>query len=366
MSTSTFPIATPQDTVPLNEEPDRPQMPGGRIAHVTRARRTTGVFLLLAVVGFGVVVSLAIGSKSIPFGTVFRAFTDFDPALTDHLIVRELRLPRTILAVMVGSALGVAGALMQGVTRNPLADPGLLGVNAGAAFAVVLAIWLFEITDVFGLVWFAFVGAAITSVLVYSLGSMGRGGANPVRLALAGAALSALLGAFTGAVTLLDQATLDQYRFWAVGSLSGRDSGVTAQLFPFVLVGLVIAFGAGRQLNALALGEEAARSLGTKVNLTRLVSALAITLLCGAAVAACGPIAFVGLVVPHMMRVWFGPDQRWLMPASALAGAGLLLYCDTAGRIVARPGEIQVGIMTAAIGGPVFVLLVRRTRMAQL
>ncbi|MET0908109.1 MAG: iron ABC transporter permease, partial [Ilumatobacteraceae bacterium] len=165
---------------------------------------------------------------------------------------------------------------------------------------------------------------------------------------------------------LLDQATLDQYRFWAVGSLSGRDAGVTAQLFPFVLVGLVIAFGAGRQLNALALGEEAARSLGTKVNLTRLVSALAITLLCGAAVAACGPIAFVGLVVPHMMRVWFGPDQRWLMPASALAGAGLLLYCDTAGRIVARPGEIQVGIMTAAIGGPVFVLLVRRTRMAQL
>jgi iron complex transport system permease protein len=325
------------------------------------------VFLLLAVVGFGVVVSLAIGSKSIPFGTVFRAFTDFDPALTDHLIVRELRLPRTILAVMVGSALGVAGALMQGVTRNPLADPGLLGVNAGAAFAVVLAIWLFEITDVFGLVWFAFVGAAITSVLVYSLGSMGRGGANPVRLALAGAALSALLGAFTGAVTLLDQATLDQYRFWAVGSLSGRDSGVTAQLFPFVLVGLVIAFGAGRQLNALALGEEAARSLGTKVNLTRLVSALAITLLCGAAVAACGPIAFVGLVVPHMMRVWFGPDQRWLMPASALAGAGLLLYCDTAGRIVARPGEIQVGIMTAVIGAPYLLwLLMRQARTGAL
>ena len=354
------------DSVPLNEEPDRPQMPGGRIAHVTRTRRTVGVFLLLAVVGFGVVVSLAIGSKSIPFGTVFESFTNFDASLTDHLIIRELRLPRTVLAVMVGAALGVAGALMQGVTRNPLADPGLLGVNAGAAFAVVLAIWALEITDVFGLVWFAFIGAAITSVLVYALGSMGRGGANPVRLALAGAALSALLGAFTGAVTLLDQATLDQYRFWAVGSLSGRDADVTAQLFPFVLVGLVIAFGAGRQLNALALGEEAARSLGTKVNLTRLVSALAITLLCGAAVAACGPIAFVGLVVPHMMRVWFGPDQRWLMPASALAGAGLLLYCDTAGRIVARPGEIQVGIMTAAIGGPAFVVLVRRTRMAQL
>ena len=322
--------------------------------------------MLLTAVGFGIILSLAIGSKSISFGTVIEAFTNFDDSVTDHLIVRDLRLPRTILAVVVGAALGVAGALMQGVTRNPLADPGLLGVNAGAAFAVVLAIWTFQITDVSGLVWFAFAGAAITSVLVYALGSMGRGGANPVRLALAGAALSALLAAFTGAVTLLDQATLDQYRFWAVGSLSGRDAGVTTQLLPFVLVGLVIAFGAGRQLNALALGEEAARSLGTKVNLTRLVSAVAITLLCGAAVAACGPIAFVGLVVPHMMRVWFGPDQRWLMPASALAGAGLLLYCDTAGRFVARPGEIQVGIMTAAIGGPVFVLLVRRTRMAQL
>jgi iron complex transport system permease protein len=354
------------DDVPLNEARDRPQLPGGRIAHVSRTRRAAGVALLLATTGFGIVLSLAVGSKSIPYGTVFESFTSFDSSLTDHLIVRELRLPRTVLAVMVGAALGVAGALMQGVTRNPLADPGLLGVNAGAAFAVVFAIWAFQITDVPGLVWFAFVGAAITSVLVYMLGSMGRGGANPVRLALAGAALSALLGAFIGAITLLDQATLDQYRFWAVGSLSGRDTTVTGQLIPFVAVGLIIAFGAGRQLNALALGEEAARSLGAKVNTTRAVSALAITLLCGAAVAACGPIAFVGLVVPHAVRVWFGPDQRWLMPASALAGAALLLYCDTAGRIVARPAEIQVGIMTAAIGGPAFVFLVRRTRMAQL
>jgi len=358
--------ASSPGVVSLNEEPDRPQPPGDRLAHVTRARRTVGVIVLFSMVGFGVVLSLAVGSKAVPFGTVLQSFTTFDGNLTDHLIVRQLRLPRTELAVMVGAALGVAGALMQGVTRNPLADPGLLGVNAGASFAVVLAIWAFSVTDVFGLVWFAFVGAAITSVLVYALGSMGRGGANPVRLALAGAALSALLAAFTGAVTLLDEATLDQYRFWAVGSLAGRDAAITAQLFPFVAVGLLIAFGAGRQLNALALGEEAARSLGTKVNATRVVSAVAITLLCGAAVAACGPIAFVGLVVPHMMRVWFGPDQRWLMPASALAGAGMLLYCDTAGRVVARPGEIQVGIMTAAIGGPAFVFLVRRTRMAHL
>ena len=171
---------------------------GLRVAHATRTRRTIGVVVLFVTVAFGLLVSLAVGSKSIPLGTVIEAFTTYDSAVTDHLIVRDLRLPRTILAVLVGAALGVAGALMQGVTRNPLADPGLLGVNAGAAFAVVLAIWAFDTTEVLGLVWFAFVGAAITSVLVYALGSMGRGGANPVRLALAGAALSALLGAFTG------------------------------------------------------------------------------------------------------------------------------------------------------------------------
>jgi iron complex transport system permease protein len=341
-------------------------LPGGRVAHVTRVRRAVGVVVLVVAIAFGVLVSLAVGSKSIPWGTVVHAFTAFDETVTDHLVVRELRAPRTMLAVLVGSALGASGALMQGVTRNPLADPGLLGVNAGAAFAVVVAIWALGVSSVFGLVWFAFIGAGITSVVVYALGSVGRGGATPVRLALAGAALSSLLGAFTGAVTLLDQATLDRFRFWAVGSLSGRDAAVTWQLLPFIVVGLVVAFGAGRQLNALALGEEAARALGTRVTLARAVSALAITLLCGAAVAAVGPIAFVGLVVPHVARVWFGPDQRWLIPASALGGAALLLYCDTVGRIVARPGEIQVGIMTAAIGGPLFVVLIRRTRMAQL
>jgi iron complex transport system permease protein len=332
----------------------------------TTARRLTGVVALGAIVAFGVLVSLAVGSKSIAWSTVLDSFLGFDDQLTDHLIVRELRLPRTVLAVLVGGSLGIAGAVMQGVTRNPLADPGLLGVNAGAAFAVVLAIWAFGIASVSGLVWFAFVGAAVASVAVYLLGSAGRGGANPVRLALAGAALAALLFALTRAVTLLDQATLDQFRFWAVGSLAGRGPDVSSQVAPFIAIGVLCALGAARQLNALALGEETARSLGIRVGATRAVSVLAITLLCGSAVAAAGPIGFVGLVVPHAVRAWFGPDQRWLLPASALAGAGLLLLADTLGRIVARPGEVQVGIMTAAIGGPFFVVLVRRARMAQL
>ncbi len=322
--------------------------------------------VLFGVVLFGMLLSLAVGAKSIPWGSVIDAFVGYDETITDHLIVRELRLPRTYLGVIVGASLGAAGALMQGVTRNPLADPGLLGVNAGAAFAVVLGIWLLDTTSVLGLVWFSFIGAAIASVVVYVLGTIGRGGATPVRLALAGAALAAFLFAGTRAVILLDQETLDQFRFWAVGSLAGRGDALAAQILPFVGVGLLLSFSGARQLNTIALGDDAARSLGTKVGLTRVMSVLAITLLCGGAVAVAGPIGFVGRGVPHTARAWFGPDQRWLIPASALAGSALLLFCDTIGRVIARPGEVQVGIMTAAIGGPAFIVLVRRTRMAQL
>lgn len=345
-----------------SDEPAMAMIP----TRVGTGRRMIGVILLLIVL-FGVVIlSLMVGTKPIAPSIVLEAFYANDPGNTNHIIVTELRLPRTFVGLAVGAALGTAGALMQGVTRNPLADPGLLGVNAGAAFAVVLAIWRFNITSVMGLVWFAFIGAAITSVLVYALGSMGQGSATPVRLALSGAAVSSLLGALTGAITLLDQQTLDRFRFWAVGSLSGRDSDIAAQMAPFVVVGLVIAILVARNLNALALGEDAAKALGIRVINTQLLAGLSITILCGAAVSAAGPIGFIGLVIPHAVRVWFGPDQRWLIPASALAGPCLLLFCDVVGRVIARPGEIQVGIMTAAIGGPAFVILVRRTRMAQL
>ena len=333
---------------------------------VILSRRLLGVGLLCGSLLAAVLVSLSVGAKPIGIGTVIDAFTSYDPTNTDHLVIRELRLPRTIVGIMVGVALGVAGAVMQAITRNPLADPGLLGVNAGASFAVVLAVWGFGIASVNGLVWFAFVGAAITSVVVYLLGTAGRGGATPVRMALAGAAISAFLFALTRAVTIVDQATLDQFRFWAVGSMSGRGSDIVWSLSPFVVVGLVLAIGLSRPLNALALGEDAAAALGIRLGLTRTCSGLAIMLLCGAAVAAVGPIAFVGLVIPHAMRALFGPDQRWLMPACGLAGPVLLLACDTIGRVIARPGEVQVGIMTAAIGGPAFVFLVRRTRMVQL
>ncbi len=340
--------------------------PAVRVGSATLGRRLFGLALLIAVVLLACIGSLAVGTKWIPLAELVTAFTDRDPASLEHLIVRDLRQPRTLLGLEVGLALGAAGALMQGVTRNPLADPGLLGVNAGASFAVVVSLWLFETETVFGLIWFAFLGAAVTSIVVYMLGTSGRAGATPVRLALAGAAVAALLFALTRAITLIDQQTLDRFRFWAVGSLAGRGDEVASDIAPFVVIALLVAMGAARQLNALALGDDVAVALGVHVGWTRAVSVLGITLLSGAAVAAAGPIAFVGLVVPHAARLWFGPDHRWLVPASALAGAALLLFCDTLGRIVARPGEIQVGIMTAVLGGPAFIALVRRQRMVQL
>lgn len=337
-----------------------------QVGQATRRRRLLGAIGLAALSVAAFFLSLALGTKSIPISDAIGAFFDRDPDNLNHLIVRDLRQPRTMLGIVVGAGLGGAGALMQGVTRNPLADPGLLGVNAGAAFAVVVGIWLFDATEAISQVWFAMIGAAVASVLVYLLGASGRSGATPVRLALAGAALAALLFAFTRTIVLTDEATLDEFRFWAVGSLAGRQPALAGQVAPFIVVGVIIALGAARQLNALALGDDAARALGTNLGTARLVSVLGIMLLCGAAVAAAGPIAFVGLVVPHAARAWFGPDQRWLVPASVLIGVVLVLLCDTAGRLVARPAEIQVGIMTAVLGGPMFILLVRRVRMAQL
>lgn len=332
-------------------------------------RRPVGVVILATALTVAVVASLAVGARAIALTDVIAALGGIggtgEPS-TDALIVRELRLPRTIVGLLIGAALGVAGALMQAVTRNPLADPGILGINAGAAFAVVLAIWWFGVASLLGLVWFAFAGAAVASVLVYSLGSAGRGGATPVRLTLAGAALTALFTAFTGAIVLIDQATLDRFRFWAVGSLAGRDVAVAVQVAPFIVLGLLLAVGVARLLNTMALGEDTARALGTRMGTVRLVAAVAVVLLAGAATAAAGPIVFVGLVVPHVVRAWLGPDQRWLVPASALAGPLVLLVGDVLGRVIARPAEVQVGIVTAAIGGPAFVALVRRTRMVQL
>jgi iron complex transport system permease protein len=331
-----------------------------------RTRRLVGLGLLLALVLAAALASIAVGTRSIGLGEVWHALLDSRLSSEDAVVVRQLRVPRTALGLLVGLALGVAGALMQGHTRNPLGDPGLLGVTAGASLAVVLAIAWAGVTSPSGYVWFAFAGALAGTVAVYAIGSAGRGGATPVTLALAGAALSALLYALVRAALVSDQQTLDSFRFWVVGALAGRGADVAWQVLPFIAGGLLLAVANAPSLNLLGLGEDVARGLGQRIWPARAVGLGAITLLCGAATAACGPIAFVGLVVPHAVRAVTGPDHRWLVPCSGLLGAALLLTADVIGRVVARPGELQVGIVLALIGAPFFVALVRRRRTVTL
>jgi iron complex transport system permease protein len=328
--------------------------------------RLAGLAISLVALVCACVASVAYGAKPISLATVSDAFFHYDPSLSDHLVVRSLRVPRTIVGLLVGMALGLSGTVMQGLSRNPLADPGILGVNAGAALFVVVAIYSFGITSLVGYVWFAFAGAAVAAVVVYALGSAGRGGATPIKLALAGSAITAFLGSITTAILLLDVATLDQFRFWAVGSLAGRDADVAAQIAPFLIIGSVMALACGRLLNAMALGDDVARSLGQRLGPARAFCAVAVVILCGGATAAAGPIAFVGLTIPHVARAITGPDYRWVLPYSMVLAPTLLLSSDVIGRVIARPGEVQVGIVTALVGSPFFVVLVRRRKLAAL
>jgi iron complex transport system permease protein len=309
--------------------------------------------------------SLAVGSLPVPLSEVMAAFTDFDGS-DAHVVVTELRVPRTVIGVLVGGALGAAGALMQGVTRNPLAEPGILGINAGAALAVVIAIFALGISSVSVYAWFALAGAGATAVFVYALAATGRDGATPVKLALGGAVTAALMVALTSAVLVFDAHTLDEFRFWMVGSIAGRDGGVALAVAPFIVTGLAIALASARWLNALALGDDVARSLGQRVTLARAGTGAGFVLLAGGAVAAAGPIAFVGLVVPHVAVALAGVDYRWTIPYSILLGAILLLSADVVGRVVARPGEVEVGVITAVLGAPFFIWLVRNRRLAEL
>ena len=349
-----------------DKEARRPGRAGTRIGiSAQRGRRIGFLVVLLVLLVLVGAASIAVGAKSMPLDAVWHALWS-PTGVENDVVVRSLRLPRTVLGIEVGIALGVAGALMQGHTRNPLAEPGVLGVSAGAGFFVVVGIFAFGITSLYGYVWFAFAGALVANVVVFLLGSLGRGGPTPVTLALAGVALTYLLHALSSAIVLSDTETLDAYRFWDVGSLVGRDTGITTQISPFLLAGLVLAVANAPGLNLLALGEDISRGLGQNILLTRLTGLAAVTLLAGVAVAAAGPIAFVGLVVAHLARLHTGPDYRWLLPTAGLAGAVLLLAADVLGRVVVRPGELQVGIVLAFVGAPFFVVLVRRRRLVRL
>lgn len=315
-----------------------------------------GILLLVAL------ASIAIGAKELSLEQVWHGLFQ-DSGTYGDVVVGE-RVSRTLLGLLAGAALGLSGAVLQALTRNPLADPGLLGINAGASAAVVTAITFFGVTSLSGYVWFAFLGAAAVGALVWFLG--GSRGATPVRLALAGTAISAALYGYLQAVMITDDAALSRMRFWTVGSLASATDDTITQVLPFIVIGTILALLLARPLNAVAMGDDTARALGAHLTRTRALSMAAATVLCGAATAACGPIVFVGLMVPHVVRSFTGPDLRWILPYATVLSPVLLLGADVIGRIVARPAELQVGIVTAVIGGPVFIFLVRRRRTAQL
>ncbi|MFG2950631.1 FecCD family ABC transporter permease [Streptomyces adustus] len=327
-----------------------------------RAIRSFGLLLSAAVLALVAMASIAIGAKELSLEQVWHGL--FTSTGTYGDVVVDERLSRTLLGLLAGAALGLSGAVLQALTRNPLADPGLLGINAGASAAVVTAITYFGVTSLSGYVWFAFFGAAAVGALVWFLG--GSRGATPVRLALAGTAISAALYGYVQAVMIMDKAALGRMRFWTVGSLSTATDSTIAQVLPFFAVGTLLALALARPLNAMSMGDDTAKALGAHLNRTRALSMLAATVLCGAATAACGPIVFVGLMVPHIVRSFTGPDMRWIMPYAAVLSPVLLLGADVVGRMVVRPSELQVGIVTALVGGPVFIFLVRRRRTAQL
>lgn len=361
-------MRAPAPDAPAPDAPARSPRRTAALLRSTGAFRRFSLLVALSLVAIVVagVLGMTIGSHAMPAGTAIDALLHYDPGNDDHRIVVLSRLPRTVLSLVVGLALGLAGALMQSVTRNPLADPGLLGVNAGASAAVVAAIAFFGVTEVSGYIWFAFAGAALTSVLVYLLGTAHRSAATPARLALAGAAVSIALAAATSAILISNEQTFNTFRFWAVGSTQGRGLDVTWPVLPFVVVGLLVSLLLIRSLNAVALGEDAARGLGARSGLTRVGSALAVVLLAGAATAAAGPIGFVGLAAPHIVRGVVGPDHRLLIPAVLVVAPAFLLIADLVGRAAVAPAELQTGIAVAALGGPIFVGLVRSRRMAAL
>jgi iron complex transport system permease protein len=319
--------------------------------------------VLLALTAF---LSITLGSREIGLSEVFRALGGLgtDGSINDTVTL-ELRVPRTLVGILAGAALGVAGAILQGVTRNPLADAGIMGINAGAAAFVVFAITVLGVRGVGVYVWFAFAGAAGAIALVYAVASLGREGATPVKLALAGAAVTAGLGSLTTGIVMTNIDALNELRFWQVGSLAGRYAPILAGVAPFLIIGLLASLALGRALNGLALGEDVARGLGQRIRLTRAVAFAVVAVLAGAATAACGPIVFVGLVVPHVARFICGPDYRWILPYSMLLAPILLVLADVLGRVLARPGEVQVGVILAVLGAPMFVAIVRYARMSE-
>lgn len=343
---------------------DTRSVPDATVRRCPARVRTAWLVAVVVALAAIMVASVALGSRSVPWSDVWAALGGTDGTLEQAAATK--RIPRTVLAVLTGAALGLSGGVMQGVTRNPLADPGVLGVNMGASLAVVTAVAFFGLTSPTGYVWVAMAGAAVSAVFVHTVGSLGRGGATPLKLALAGAATSAAFASLVSAVVLPRNDIAGSFRLWQIGGVGGASFERIGHVLPFFAVGFAICLLSARALNSLALGDELAAGLGERVAVARAVAALGAVVLCGASTAVAGPIGFVGLVVPHTCRLLIGVDHRWLLPFSALLGASLLTAADVAGRLVARPAEIDVGIVTALIGGPFFIYIVRRQKVRAL
>jgi iron complex transport system permease protein len=313
----------------------------------------SGLLLLVCLV-----CSVTLGARDIPLATILTSFTTFDQSF-DHLVIQTVRLPRSLMALAVGAALAVSGALMQGLTRNPLAETGILGIEAGGALAVVATLFLVDSPSLGLQTGMALLGAATAGFVVYGLGSLGRGGATPLNLTVAGAALTALISSMTTAVLIVSQRTFEEIRFWLAGSLAGRDFDLFLQVLPLIVVGLALAFLLGSQITTLSLGEEVAVSLGQNTLAIKLLTATSVVLLAGSSVAIAGPIGFVGLIVPHMVRFYIKTDYRWILPYTAIVGAMLMLLSDIGARILLKPQELPVGVMTALVGAPLFVYLAK-------
>ncbi|WP_271809044.1 FecCD family ABC transporter permease [Clostridium beijerinckii] len=328
-----------------------------------RFRKTGGIYLgSIFLLGICVIISLAFGSKNIGISQAINALLNSDDTSFAALVVRE-RIPRTIFSILAGASLGISGALMQSITRNPIADPSILGVNTGASLFVVIGIAFFNINSANEYIWIALVGAGITSIFVYTIASIGSGGMTPIKLALAGSATSAVLTSLVSVIILPRSEVIDAYRFWQVGSVSGATWESIYLILPFLIIGLIISIISAPALDILALGDEVATGLGVNIGIIRIICAIAGVILCGATTAIAGPIGFVGLMIPHSIRLIFGSNLRGLVPMSAIGGAVLLTISDVLGRVIGTPGELQVGIITAFLGAPILIIIARKAKV---
>jgi iron complex transport system permease protein len=321
--------------------------------------------ICLILLGICVIASIVLGSRPVRFHELIDGLFRQDVDSFAAHVVRK-RISRTVFSLMCGAALGVSGALMQAVTRNPIADPSILGVNTGASLFVVCGIAFLNITTANQYIWLAITGAAITAVFVFGIGSLGRGGATPIKLVLAGAATSAALSSLVTAIMLPRSYVMDQFRFWQVGSLGSANWGAITTFIPFLLIGLLVGFIAAPALNALALGDDVATGLGVRIGVLRMTAAIGGVLLCGAATALAGPIGFIGLLSIHVIRLMIGPDLRYAIPMSAISGAIILTLSDIIGRLIGYPGELEVGVVTAFIGAPLLIILAMRSKVRSL